>query len=46
MEWDYALPCQTYAQIVISMLFGTLFIQLYVLWNLSLETSLMEPLIL
>ena len=31
MEWDYALPCQTYVQIVISMPFGTLFIQLNVL---------------
>jgi len=46
MEWDYALSCQTYAQIVISMPFGTLFIQLNVLWDLSFETSSMEPLIL
>jgi hypothetical protein len=46
MEWDYALPYQTYAQIVMSMHFGTLFTQLNELWSLLFETYLMEPLIL
>lgn len=45
MEWDYALHYQAYVQIVMCMYFGTLFIQLNVLWDLLLKPSLMEPLI-